>query len=97
MISKFFKGSQTVSLNLLVKTLSSMMQNQQSELKDLTLALELVLCGCAKHSNSVSDLPDRAVFNKASALGLDDYLGYDIDSSISKAETYKALDAETGS
>jgi hypothetical protein len=59
-----------------------MLQSAQTEFKDLTLALQLLLCECAKQTPPVPDYPDRPVFNKARALGLDDYLGHDVGPTV---------------
>lgn len=80
----FFGGYQVVKLELFVQALQSrLQQNTKGDLDSLTRSLQILLGHCAKQGESTSakeNVPPE--FNRAADLGLDEFLGHDIEPTI---------------
>ena len=85
LLNMYFPTEQTVSLDLLVQALTARLYPSSVGAKDqheLREGLNTILGRCAKEGEPTNKHESSLPFSKAYELGLDDYLGHDIEPTI---------------
>ena len=82
-LETYFPSQQTVSLDILIQALTArLFSSSRTDQTDLKAGLDTILTQCAKQGESTIEHESQPQFSRAADLGLDDYLGHDIEPTI---------------